>query len=873
MLGEVDAPPAPTLLLLGRPEVRGVAGAVRLSGKGLLLLAYLALEGPQDRETLAALLWPELKRVDALNNLRVTLCGVRRKLPGVLETGRVQVRCAPLRTDVAAFEAALAGGDLAGAARLWRGPLLDGVQVGPGPLGTWLAGVRAALRLPQPPTPVPGPPPGGGLAGRELDRHALLRRLGETPLVTLHGLGGVGKTALALDLVAGWGVAGWGRVLGAGEATYANLHGAGESGEVLARVAQALGGLGPRTLPELSALVGRRPGLLVLDHLDGVPEAAGVVAALRAALPGRTLLVVRRSPLELPGEGRYLLRPLATPPPAAGHRSWEETVAYPAAALFVERARAVRPGLVPDAAAVAAICAALDGLPLALEAAAAHCAVLTPAALLTQLTQLRRPLDLLRSPGGDPADPGGRLEGTLAAACPADQVRLRTAAALGGEATLEELGLLLNEAPGTLLPALERLCAAGLLRCADSGGQSLFGLPRLVRAVLRTGDRDGALPAAEAGALLRLLAGRLPACAEALCRGHAPEARATLLRLEPDLRAALEAAREVPDLHGQALCLCRALMGWWLMRGQQAEAQAWLEVFGAPARLPLAWAAVQWSRGENPQASRRLETLWADPDQPHADRALAAALLAGDRALPAGARLAWWGRAQEHWRGGGESAPSGGWEEALGTRLHALAADAPAERLRGLRRAHDLFSEVGDPWGTTLCALEVWGLRGERRTCESLRERAAEARDLGQPWALGLSLHMLGARLLERARPAEALPLLDAQLTAWQECGWHWGEALALGQAGEVAWALGQRTLACRLLGLAQVLRHVGGAARGSPPLEALDARLNRVPATLRRAAERQAWREVAQIPPGACVPHALLWLHDLRLADVPGGS
>ncbi|MCP2014808.1 putative ATPase [Deinococcus sp. HSC-46F16] len=862
----MDASPAPALFLLGRPEVRGTAGEVRLSGKGLLLLAYLALEGPQDRATLAALLWPELARASALNNLRVSLSGVRGRLPGVLEADRARVGLAPLWTDVAAFEAALAAGDLAGAGRLWRGPLLDGVQAGPGPLGTWLAGTRAALRVPQAAgtgsaAPLPTSRP---LAGRELDRHALTRRLAESPLVALHGLGGVGKTALARDLAAGWD-----RVPGAGGATYADLHGAGSLEEVLARVAQALGVPGWQTLAELGAHLRRRPGLLVLDHLDGVPGAAGVVAELHAAAPGRPLLAVRRSPLEVPGEGRYLLRPLATPPPATGHLAWEEVVAYPAAALFVERARAVRPGLMPDAGAVAELCAALDGLPLALEAAAAHCAVLTPAALLRHL---ERPLEVLRSAESGPADLAERLAGTLAAACPADQARLRACAALSGEATLEELGLLLGEAPGTLLPALERLCAAGLLRCADAGGHSRFALPRLVRAFLRAGPGgEGAgdtLTRAEVGALLKLLLARLPACAAQTQRGHALEARATLLRLEPDLRAALAGAREVPALHDSALRLCRALTGWWLMRGHHAEAQAWLEAFGAPTHAPLAWAAVRWDQGD-PQAPRRLEEVWADPTQPARDRAWAAALLAGTGKLPAGQRREWWGRA----RAVGAEGPGGGWEDALGTRLHALAAEDPAEQLCGLRRAHDLFSEVGDPWGTTVCALEIWGLRGEHRASGSLHERVGEAHDLGHPWALGLSLHMLGAWLLECGRPAEALPLLAAQLSAWQECGWRWGEALALGQAGEVAGALGQRVLACRLLGLARALRQSGGSPHGSPPLLALDARLAEVPADLRRAAERQAWREAAQIPPEACAPQAHLWLHDLRLAEMPGGA
>jgi predicted ATPase/DNA-binding CsgD family transcriptional regulator len=127
--------------------------------------------------------------------------------------------------------------------------------------------------------------------------------------------------------------------------------------------------------------------LLVLDNFEQVLGAAPAMANLVSRCPGTTVLVTSRSALGINGEQRYALSPLPTPPPALTTAS--AIMRSDAVALFVSRARAVNPALEIDdrtAGTIAEICRKLDGLPLAIELAAARTNVLSPAALLARLS-------------------------------------------------------------------------------------------------------------------------------------------------------------------------------------------------------------------------------------------------------------------------------------------------------------------------------------------------------------------------------------------------------------------------------------------------------------------------------------------------------
>ena len=249
------------------------------------------------------------------------------------------------------------------------------------------------LAFPQPPrrpgSPVPQfflPSPLTSLVGRTQEVAAICARLGSpvVRLLTLTGTGGVGKTRVALAVAQAL------RDTFADGVCFVSLAAIRDEQQVIPTVAQALGlqtGIRP-ILEAMQAALLHRQLLLVLDNAEHVVRAAPALADLLLSCPEVRMLVTSREPLHVEGEHEFPLLPLPLPEDAQAEVG--RLADNPAVTLFVQRAQAIQPDFqltAANAATVAAICVRLDGLPLALELAAARSKLFPPAALLARLSR------------------------------------------------------------------------------------------------------------------------------------------------------------------------------------------------------------------------------------------------------------------------------------------------------------------------------------------------------------------------------------------------------------------------------------------------------------------------------------------------------
>ncbi len=502
--------------------------------------------------------------------------------------------------------------------------------------------VAAARPLPAPRAPEAEPPgyddravtpvalpPAADLIGRERDVAELVGMLTDDPaprLVSLVGLAGVGKTALALAVahaVAGHHPGGVAGVL------------IGEGSDAADVLAASVAVFGVARLPELAAHLAGRPALLIMDAVERAPDpVAETVRRLAAGVPSLRVLVTGRHPVGLRGERVRPVAPLDVPPPRDDHAGPSVLANYPAVALFAARLAQVRPDPPAPAElpALARLVRRLGGLPLAIELMAARGRILDLNELLDRYGD--RVLDLATSsgaaerpgwnaaerPGWNAADPG-RAEGNRAAVAetlrdavatsylllaPDEQAALRRLAVFGNRWSIELAEEVIadeDDPAGAVLadpvPLLDRLLQLGLLSVRGTGPFRF----RLLDAV-----RDfAAEQAAGAGELTcvrrrhaRAMARLVARTAPELVGVHLTAAVHRLDDVSGDISTAL--AHAAVDDPVTALRLAAGLTRWWRFRGRDVAGRQWLRRLLADPRTadadPVlrAWASLGVAR-------------------------------------------------------------------------------------------------------------------------------------------------------------------------------------------------------------------------------------------------------------------------------------
>jgi non-specific serine/threonine protein kinase len=403
----------------------------------------------------------------------------------------------------------------------------------------------------------------------------------DVPLLTLTGPGGVGKTRLALSAAA----------LVAADfpdgVTVVPLASINDPGLVVSAIITALGvrEAGDAALVNrLKAILRDKRHLLVLDNFEQVIEAAPLVADLLGACPNVTVLVTSRVRLRVSGEREVPIAPLGLAE-LDRHRGVESIATSDAVRLFVARAEAVQPDFAltsDNAIAVAEICRRLDGLPLAIELAAARVKVLPPAVLLSRLDQR---LPLLTGGARDLPERQQTMRAAIAWShdllSPDEQVLFRRLAVFAGGFTLEAGGAVASssgEAGGDPFEGVASLLDKSLLRQeAGPGGEPRFLMLETVREfALEQLAISGDELAVQARHAVWCMAFAETAGLDLNSgRAHA----VWLARLDDELdnlRAALawfDAAGEPTNV----LQLVSAIMGYWVARPYHGEVRRWLE--------------------------------------------------------------------------------------------------------------------------------------------------------------------------------------------------------------------------------------------------------------------------------------------------------
>jgi predicted ATPase/DNA-binding XRE family transcriptional regulator/Tfp pilus assembly protein PilF len=647
------------------------------------------------------------------------------------------------------------------------------------------------------------PIPPTQLLGRELETQSLTELLSAPAvrLVTLTGTGGVGKTRLALEAARQV----QNRV---GGVAFVDLAPIRDATLVESAIGKALGVTEVPNEPyavTLQNATGSEERLLVLDNYEQVIQAALVVADLLAACPNLTVIVTSRIPLHLRGEHVITVPPLAVPD-LDYLPDFESLSRYPAVALFCARARETKAdfGLTVDTAPlVAEICARLDGLPLAIELAAARVRLFSIPALLERLAHR---LGMLTRGARDLPERQQSLRATIdwsyGLLTPEQQVLFERMAVFAGGRSLEAIEAVCNpEGELDVLGGMEALLEQGLMQEREIAGEMRFELLETLQEYAEErlearGEREN---------LARFHAAYFLALAEqADPELTGPEQGTWASRLEREqdnFRAALRWCLGEAGNGLIGLQLASALSRFWEIHGHHHEGRRWLE---AVLALPLCESS------EILVARARALNGAGNLIRRQGDFRRATAL--HEECLRVRRRL--------------------GDEQGIAYSLNNLGNVARDQcdypRARALHEESlALKREVGDQWGVA-ASLNNLGtvaidLGEDGRAAAHFEESLEIYRELKDTQSIAMCLHNLGEVAHRQGDRARAAALYEQSLALKRELGDRWAVAFSLNTLGTVKLDFGDYKRATALYKEALLIAHeIGDRIRVADSLEQL---------------------------------------------------